>query len=890
MAYPPHSPLPPAWADRLLRLVCPAELQEELLGDLHEQFAQHVAQVGGATARWRYAWEVIQFCRPYLISRQLRALTTEVIRQLSLSFLHPAMLRSYLKIAFRNLAKNRVYSFINIFGLAVGMAVAVLISLWVRDELTFDHYHQNHNRIAQVYQSQTFNGQIRTGNAVPRPLEMTLRTNYGDKFKHIVMSTGRLRSILTYGEKKLVKEGNFMQPAAPEMLGLAMLSGQLDGLKDPTSILLAASTAQALFGREPALGKLIKLNNKYYLKVTGVYADIPPNNEFSATTYIVPWEQYVNNPEGGNNSATNWSGNRWHLFVQIADNTTMEQVSATIRDAKMKAAPQEDTQYKPVLFLHPMNDWHLRATFENGVQTGGRIENVWLFGLIGAFVLLLACINFMNLSTARSQKRAKEVGIRKSVGSVRAQLISQFLSESFLVVSLAFVAAMLLVVLALPAFNTVADKKLDFPWANGYFWSASFVFIGLTALLSGTYPALYLSSFQPINVLKGTFRVGRYAALPRQVLVVLQFTVSVALIIGTTIVFQQIQHAQNRPVGYDREGLVQIPLTDFDFVGKYDFMRRELLNSGAVVAMSSASSPTTDVWSNVAGFTWEGKPPGLQESVALTQVSPEYVSSLGMKIMAGRDFSRDFASDSNAVILNKTAVKYMGLKHPVGTILLDEHPENHTPPVTVIGVIDDMIMQSPYEPVKPSMYKFDQYNNATYYNLRLNPNQPASQSVATVEAIFKKNFPNLPFEYQFVDQQYAAKFAAEERIGKLAAVLTGLAIFLCCLGLFGLASFVAEQRRKEMGIRKVLGASVGSLWGLLSKDFVGLVLIACLVASPTAWYLLKGWLQHYSYHTELGWWVFVAAGGGALAITLLTVSFQSVKAALMNPVKSLHSE
>ena len=890
MARPPHSPLPPAWADQLLRMVCPAELQEELLGDLHEQFEQQVAQVGGATARWLYAWEVIQFCRPYLISRQLRSLTTELTFHLSLSFLHPAMLRNYLKIAFRNLAKNRVYSFINIFGLAVGMSVAVLIGLWVWDELTFDHYHKNHNRIAQVYQSQTFNGQIKTGHAIPRPLEMTLRNNYGDNFKHIVMSTERFSSILAYGEKKLVKQGNFMQQAAPQMLGLAMLSGQMNGLKDPNSILLAVSTAQSLFGRETAVGKLVKLNNKYSLKVTGVYADIPPNNEFSATTYIAPWEQYVNNPEGGNNSAMNWSDNAWQLFVQIADNTTMEQVSANISDAKMKAAPQDDTQYKPVLFLHPMNDWHLRSTFENGVQTGGRIENVWLFGIIGAFVLLLACINFINLSTARSEKRAKEVGIRKSVGSVRAQLVSQFLSESFLVVSLAFVLSMLLVLIALPAFNILADKKLEFPLANGHFWSASLVFIGLTALLSGSYPALYLSSFQPVNVLKGTFRVGRYAALPRQVLVVLQFTVSVALIIGTTIVYQQIQHAQNRPVGYDREGLVQLPLIDFDFVGKYDFIRHELLNSGAVVAMSSASSPTTEVWSNVAGFTWEGKPPGFQESVALTLVSPEYVTSLGLKIMAGRDFSRAFASDSNAVILNKTAVEYMGLKHPVGTILRDKHEENHTPPVTVIGVIDDMIMQSPYEPVKPSMYKFDQFNNATYYNLRLNPNQPASQSVATVEAIFRKNFPNLPFEYQFVDQQYAAKFAAEERIGKLAAILTGLAIFICCLGLFGLASFVAEQRKKEIGIRKVLGASVGSLWGLLSKDFVGLVIIACLVATPMAWYLLKGWLQHYSYRTELSWWVFIAAGGGALAITLLTVSFQSVKAALINPVKSLRSE
>ena len=796
------------------------------------------------------------------------------------------MLTNYLKIAWRNLTRNKVYSVINIGGLAVGMAVAMLIGLWVWDELTFDHYHKNHDRIAQVWQSQIFNGEIGTVNAIPLPLEMTLRNDYGENFKHIVMSSWRFRSILSHGDKKLVKQGNFMQQDAPTMLGLDMMSGQKDGLKDPNSILLAASTAQALFGNGETLGKIVRLNNKYNLKVTGVYADVPPSNDFSAATFIAPWEQYVNNTEWVKNSANNWGDNSWQLFVQIADNTTMEQVSAKIRDAKMKASPKDVTQYKPVLFLHPMNDWHLRSTFENGVQTGGRIENVLLFGIIGAFVLLLACINFMNLSTARSEKRAKEVGIRKSVGSVRAQLISQFLSESFLVVGLAFVAAITLVLAALPAFNTLADKKIAFPWQSGYFWGASSVFILFTALFSGSYPALYLSSFQPVKVLKGTFRVGRFAALPRKVLVVVQFTVSVALIIGTTIVFRQIQHSQNRPVGYNREGLIQIPLTQFDFIGKYDFMRRQFVNSGAVIGMSSASSTTTEVSSNRSGFTWEGQPDHFQTDFAWTMVSPEYVKSLGLKIIAGRDFSPEFATDSNALILNKTAVKYMGLKNPIGKIIRN----GGNPPLTVIGVIDDMIMQSPYDPVKPSMYVFDKHNNASYYNIRLNPDQPASKNMATIEAVFRKNFPNLPFEYQFVDREYAAKFAGEERIGKLASVFAVLAIFISCLGLFGLASFVAEQRTKEIGIRKVLGASVGSLWSLLSKDFVGLVVVACLLATPIAWYFLNGWLEKYNYRTELSWWVFAAAGGGALVITLLTVSYQAIRAALMNPVKSLRSE
>ncbi|GAB3729903.1 ABC transporter permease [Spirosoma lituiforme] len=801
------------------------------------------------------------------------------------------MLTNYLKIAWRNLTRNKGYSAINIGGLSTGMAVAILIGLWINDELTFNQYHKDHDRIAQVYQNQIFNKEIGTIHSVPRPLEMTLRNAYGEHFKHLVMSSWRFRSILAHGEKKLVKQGNFMQEAAPDMLGLTMISGRKDGLKDPSSILLAASTAQALFGNEAALGKIVKLNNKYMMKVTGVYADVPSSNDFSATTFIAPWDHYVNNTEWVKNSADNWGDNSWQLFVQTADNTTVAQASAKIRDAKMKNAPEGIKQYKPELFLLPMNDWHLRAHFENGVQAGGRIDNVWLFGIIGAFVLLLACINFMNLSTARSEKRAKEVGIRKAVGSVRRQLVTQFLSESFLVVGLAFGLALGLVLLALPSFNTLADKMIEFPWTNGYFWGASLLFVLFTAFLSGSYPALYLSSFQPIKVLKGTgsssrFGARRFTTLPRKVLVVLQFTVSVAMIIGTIIVFRQIQHSRNRPIGYNRDGLIQIPLSEGAFVGKYDLLRREFLNSGAVIDMSSASSPTTSISSNRSGFTWEGKPEGFQEDLAYTVVSPEYVKSLGLKIIAGRDFSRAFATDSNAVILNKTAVRYMGLKNPVGTVIrMDGNP-----PLTVIGIIDDMIMTSPYEPIKQAMYVFDKDNSSMYYNLRLNPSRSASQSLAAVERVFRKNFPDLPFEYQFVDQEYATKFSSEERIGNLAGVFTTLAILISCLGLFGLASFVAEQRTKEIGIRKVLGASISNLWGLLSKDFMLLVLIALLIATPLAWYGMNQWLQKYSYRTELNWWIFVAAGAGALSIALLTVSFQSIKAALTNPVKSLRSE
>ena len=577
------------------------------------------------------------------------------------------------------------------------------------------------------------------------------------------------------------------------------------------------------------------------------------------------------------------------MFVELKDNVDMETVNQTIRNIK-KDLNEDTAEFNPQIFLFPMKEWYLKGNFENGVQVGGRIKYVWLFGIIGAFVLLLACINFMNLSTARSEKRAKEVGIRKSIGSQRRQLINQFLSESFLVVFFAFTIAVLFVLLSLNGFNDLARKEIAFPWSNPLFWLSSVGFILFTALIAGSYPALYLSSFRPVDVLKGTFKAGKYAGLPRKILVVLQFTVSVAFIIGTVIVMQQINHAKNRPVGYDKEGLIQVPTFSQDFVGKYDLMRSEFMTSGAVVEMSSSSSPTTRIWSNRGGYTWEGKPEGFQEDLAWTEVSPEYAKSLNLKIVEGRDFSRDFASDSLAVLINQTAKVYLGMENPIGKLLKDDDEEDPNPPLKIIGVVEDMIAQSPYEPVKQGLYVFDRFDNSSYYNLRLNPNQSASQNLAIIERVFKEHFPDIPFEYDFVDSEYGEKFAAEERIGTLSGIFTALAILISCLGLFGLTSFVAEQRTKEIGVRKVLGASTFNVWNMLSKDFLKLVAISCFIAIPISYYIMNGWLQDYPYRVIMEWWIFALAVIGALAITILTVSFQAIKAAHANPANSLRTE
>ncbi|MEO2051675.1 MAG: ABC transporter permease [Allomuricauda sp.] len=799
------------------------------------------------------------------------------------------MFKNYLKIAWRNLIKHKGYTIINVGGLALGMAVTLIIGLWINDELSHNDYFSNKEKIAQIFQSQTFNGETGTGPAIPRPLEMAIREGYMDNFKYVVMTSWTTPQYLKYGDNSISREGNFMQRDAPEMLDLNILKGEKDGVREINSIMLAESTADALFGDEDPIGKTIEVNSQYDMMVTAVYEDIPFNNSFNDTKYIMPWDKYVSVNEWIKNAEDQWGNNSFQMFVQLTDNTTMERVTSTIKDIK-KMANENEVEFNPQLFLLPMKDWHLRSNFENGKQVGGRIKYVWLFGIIGAFVLLLACINFMNLSTARSEKRAKEVGIRKSIGSQRNQLINQFLGESFLVVFFAFAIAVFIVVLSLNGFNELARKEMSFPWTSPTFWVASLAFIFFTALLAGSYPALYLSSFKPVDVLKGTFKAGKHSGLPRKILVVFQFTVSVAFIIGTVIVMQQINHAKNRPIGYDKEGLVQIPTMSQDFTGKFELMREEFINSGAITEMSTSSAPTTNIWSNRSGFDWEGKPEGFQEDLAWTEVSPEYAKSLNLKIVAGRDFSREFASDSTAVLLNETAVKYMGLKDPVGKFITDSDTENPFEPMKIIGVVEDMIAQSPYEPVKQGMYVYDKDGNGSYYNMRLNPNQSAAQNLAIVERVFKEHFPNIPFQYAFVDEEYGKKFASEVRIGRLSGIFTALAILISCLGLFGLTSFVAEQRTKEIGVRKVLGATVFNVWNMLSKDFLKLVIISCFIAVPIAYYVMNGWLQEYPYRVILKWWIFALAMIGALLLTVITVSFQAIKAARSNPTKSLRTE
>lgn len=809
------------------------------------------------------------------------------------------MIRNYLKITFRNLLRNKGYAAINMGGLAAGMAVAMLIGLWIYDELSFNRYFKNYDRIGQILQNQVIHSEKKTSFSLPVPYIQEIKSNYAGYFKRIVASTQAGEEILAVGDVKVTRTGQFSDAGALEMFSFRMLRGSWSALEDQQGIVLSQSTAQTLFGKADPMSKVVKVGTGLNLKVTGIYEDFPENTRFSKLQFVGSWDYFL----GKNRYMRDkkWDNHAIWIFAELADQADFETVSAGIRLSELNVIRKmddmrEEVATRPEMWIHPMKDWHLYSNFKNGAVGDGPVQYVRMVGLIGFFVLLLACINFMNLSTARSEKRAREVGVRKAIGSLRWQLVGQFFSESFLIVLLSFVLALAVVIMTLPWFNNLAAKQMDIPWGNAYFWMSCMAFVGITALLAGSYPAFYLTSFEPVRVLKNSgaslrTHFGQFAYTPRQVLVVLQFTISVTLIICTTIVYRQIQFAKQRPVGYSRDGLLMTAMKSDDFYGKTDLIRTGLKNTGMVEEVAESQSPVTGVWSANDGFSWEGMPEGFTKTFATLTVSPEYARTVGWQFSHGRNFSKAFASDTSGFVINESAARLLGLPDPVGAVISWKSQwmtDNIQKRFTVIGVVKDMVMESPFEPVKPTVFFL--FGSPNWINIKLNPGVSSAAALPAIEQVFKKLVPTAPFEYQFADEEYDAKFRAEERVGKLAGFFATLAVLISCLGLFGLASFTAEQRTKEIGIRKVLGASVANLWRMLSRDFVVLVVLSSFLAMPIAWYAMHEWLQHYQYRTEISWWIFAFAGAGALLLTLATVSYQAVKAALVDPVKSLRSE
>lgn len=765
----------------------------------------------------------------------------------------------------------------------MGMAVAILIGLWVFDELTFNKSFKNYSRLYSVYHHLTFGSDRFTESGVSPRFVHEVRNNLPE-FESLALTTYQTDYIVSYKEAKFLKPGLFVEPSFIEMFSLRIVDGSQDPLRTMHSVVISKALARAMLDENP-VGKVIKFDNRDDLVVTGVYEDFPANSEFTEIQMLMPMDYYFSTSEPARKQRDSWDDISFQCFVLLNDKSSIPEAEAKIKHLLFQKGSANMKEIQPEGLLFPMEKWHLHAEFKDGKNVGGKIQFVWMFGLVGAFVLILACINFMNLSTARSEKRSKEVGIRKVMGSVRKQLVSQFLTESLIVVSISFLVSIVIVVFCLPFFNETASKQMKIPWSNSYFIFISLIFTVATSILAGSYPALFLSSFSPVKVLKGTFKAGRFSSIPRKVLVVFQFTISIALIIGTIVVFQQIQHGKERPVGFDRKGIFYIRVHTGDLSkANYNSLRHDLLSTGVVQDMAKSDFPITrGMWTD-ASLTWEGKDPSSQPLVAINSCSHDFPKTSGFIFVEGRDFSREFATDSTAVIANELAAKLFSDESVIGKKIELGGKERE-----VIGVIKDQIRWTPFSKQSPHLYLMS-YAQAGYLTIRLNSNAGVHSALDKVEAVIKKYDPAAPFEYQFLHDDYSRLFTDEERTGKLARVFSVLAVFISCLGIFGLASFTAGQRTKEIGIRKVLGATIFNIWKMLSRDFISLVVLSVLVAAPIAYYFSNQWLQQYEYRVEISWWVFAVTGIAALAITLFTVSYQALKAALMNPVNSLRSE
>lgn len=789
------------------------------------------------------------------------------------------MFKNYFKTAWRNFVNNKVYSVLNIMGLAIGMAIALLIALWVFHEYSYDRFLPGYQQLYQVKLNHTTEGHVSTNNAVNLPLADVLRKEIPE-IKNVAETDWNDNHSLMANDKKLYLPGLRVNNNFLSMFQFPLVKGSAGSVfKDAYSIVLTESTARSLFGNEDPINKIIRYDNQNTLKVTGIIKDLPANTSLWFA-YLMPFSYREQTSDWIKEARTQWTNNSFQVFVQLQPNVTYAQVEPKIRDLVKKNSEMKHTE----VMLHAMADWKLRDNFENGKVKGGYIDYVHLFSIIGILILLIACINFMNLSTARSEKRAREVGVRKAVGSQRKHLIVQFLVESLLITAIAFVAALLLAQLSLPFFNSLAQTHLVIPYNNAGFWTAMAGLVLVTGLIAGSRPAFYLSSFRPVKVLKGTLQVGRTASLPRKVLVVLQFSCSVALIISTVIVYQQIQYIKNRPVGYNSNRLLMTDMSS-DLNKNYTALRNDLLQSGYVENVTWSSSPVTNIYFHSVIQKWPGKTADKENiNIGALGVSESYFKTLGMQLVAGRDFNDNWAADSASVIINEAAAKKMNLAQPVGQFI----EWNGDQRVTIAGVVKNALMESPFSSVAPALFYHGRSGSSVMY--RLKPNVSTQDALAKLGLLFDKYNPAYPYSYKFVDSDYASKFNLEQLIGKLAGLFAVLAIFISCLGLFGLAAYVAEQRTKEIGIRKVLGASVPQLWMLISKDFLLLVSISCLIASPVALYFLQNWLLQYEYRISIGPLVFAGAAAAAIVITLITISFQAIKAATANPVKAIKAE
>ncbi|MEP7141461.1 MAG: ABC transporter permease [Ferruginibacter sp.] len=784
------------------------------------------------------------------------------------------MIKNILKVAFRNLLRNKAFSVINISGLAIGMASAILILLWMYNEISYDRFHANKDNLYEVWNRGTFSGKLQCWDNTPKILGPTLKQEYPE-----VADVARIYSrwyVTKAGEQKVSTSAIITDPSFLSMFSFPLVQGKAkNALNSVYSIVITEKMSKKMFGTTDAMNKVITIDQDNFT-VTGILKDLPTNSSFDFE-FILPYAYLIKS--GGDDDY--WGNNSLQTFVQLKPNANMALAGAKIKNVSQR---HSNGEVKEEIFLHPLTKIHLYSNFENGKISGGRIETVRLFGIIAAFILMIACINFMNLSTARSEKRAKEVGIRKVAGANKSSLIGQFIGESLMIAIISGLFALLLVQISLPSFDKLVNKQLSMPYGSVYFWAAAILFVLLTGIIAGSYPAFFLSSFKPAAVLKGTFKKVHAAIKPRKVLVVLQFSFAIILIICTLMVTQQIKYAQNRDAGYNRDKVVYHWVTG-DLHKNYALLKNELLSSGIASSVSKTASPLSSGISDTWGIEWQGKDKNDQTDFDRYSEDEGLVKTGGLKLISGRDMDLvNFPTDSTAMLINESASKVMGFKDPLGQQVKDGDITFH-----IIGVVKDFLLGSPYDAAKPMIIE----GIKTGYNvitIRLSAAKSTAQSLTALTQLFKKYNPQYPFEYHFVDEDYAKKFDDTQRIATLTALFAGLTIFISCLGLFGLATYMAENRIKEIGVRKVLGASVFNITALLSKEFLALVVISIILASPVAWYAMNSWLQGYTYRVDMQWWVFAMAGILSVFVSLITVSFQAIKAAVANPVKSLRTE
>lgn len=789
------------------------------------------------------------------------------------------MLTNYLKVAIRQFYKLPVFSAINIVGLVLGLSSSLLIGLWVYDELTWDNYHQNRGNIYRVYLNRVDDKGFDTQMAVCLPLWEEFRKN-APEVQYVTPTNWGWNVQLGYKDTRIEKFTYFADADFLKMFTVPLVKGSPAGLDDPASIVITASTAKELFGDEEPIGKTVRINAKEdeLLTVTAVVED-PPANSSMKFSCLIPFSYYAQVDPWVKRNLTYWLNNSFNMYLSLHPNADPAAFVERVRNVIQEHTPGWNTKFEVTIL--PMTRWHLYDNWDNGVSVAGQIVYVRIFGAIGLFILLIACINFMNLSTARSERRAKEVGVRKSIGSGRNQLIAQFLGETLIMSFAAFILSVIVVEATLPAFNILVAKDLSIDYTGSLFWISSLSFIVLTSLVAGAYPAFYLSSFHPATVLKGRLSTGTRGFLQRRILVTLQFFCSIVLIFATIIVYQQMDFLKRRDVGYDRDNLVMVWIGHIE--NQFKAFKNEVLRQNLATSVTRANSPITNIYSLSADFFWSGKREDQKSFFAAIEIDYDYWKTTGTNLLAGRDFGPDFV-DSLSVILNEEAVKYMELTDPIGTIIKDDDDV-----YAVVGVARNVIMSNPDKPVVPTIYFYGGDSHIAESMLRL-PEGKEMESIAGIEKLYRQLAPEAIFHYRFADEEYGRKFAEIERIGKFTNIFAAMAIFVSCLGLFGLAAFTAERRTKEIGIRKVLGASVSSLVALLSKEFAMLVMIAFIIAGPLSLWQANRILERYAYHIDIQWWVLPLTGLLAVLLAVVSVGTQAFRAATSNPVDSLKTE